>query len=333
MTTLVQGIVQQYWENWSGQESQGAGGWNNTTYFVQNHTQKAVVRIYNTHQDIEKIKFEHHVLLLLQQQKYSFRVPKPMVSLNGDTIVQVGDGTGRYACLFQYIKVESSQVDTPLTPKKLGEAAGELSVALSQLEYTEAPVYRPYYELQQAYSLCQDEELSRLCNDPPIDLRDVQDGLRLLYETYLLLVSQLGTLRELPHQLVHGDLNKSNLLSEQGEVTAWLDFEFCTRDIRVMEASVILSDLLGGEYEVVNVEQFCIGFRQYVQLTQDEIIVIPLLMKLRKVDVFLHFTSRYLENIDPPSVLSEQVQLLAQDVEKLRRSQAWLGKELEKLLG
>lgn len=337
MSTTVQQIVEQYWGNWTGEHSEGDGGWNNTTYFVKEGPKQAVVRIYNTHKNIEKIKFEHHVLKLLGQQTYRFQVPQPLTALNGETVVQVQDGSGRYACLFEYIEGESMGEHSALLPNVLGEATGELSLALSQIKLERLPVYPPYYELKQAYPLCTNETLLSLCYDPPALLQDVQPSLAKLYEAYQRVIVQLDNLRNLPHQLVHGDLNHSNLLSEQGQVKAWLDFEFCTRDIRVMEIAVLLGDLLGdGEgthSEQHNIEQFCLGFRQYVRLEKEEIKVISLLMLLRKVDVFLHFTSRYLEQIDSSSVLSQQAELLCQDLQQLRLSDKWLTSLLMKSLG
>lgn len=328
MSKLVQQIVQQYWRNWTGHQKEGKGGWNNTTYFVQEGPKQAVVRIYNTHQDIEKIKFEHHVLTLLGQKTYTFKVPQPLTTLNGETVVQVPDGSGRYACLFEYIEGESMGERDALLPSVLGEATGELSLALSQIKLEQVPIYPPYYELKQAYPLCTNETLLSLCYDPPAELSDIQHLLTELYIAYQHVIDKLDKLRNLPHQLVHGDLNHSNLLSEQGQIKAWLDFEFCTRDVRVMEIAVLLADLLGdgegGALEQNNIAQFCWGFRQFVQLEEGEIMAIPLLMLLRKVDVFLHFASRYLEKIDPPSVLIQQASLLCQDLQQLRRSDMWL---------
>ncbi|MBP1907293.1 Ser/Thr protein kinase RdoA (MazF antagonist) [Paenibacillus turicensis] len=336
MSTLVQQIVQQYWGNWTGQQKEGKGGWNNTTYFVQEGPKQAVVRIYNTHQDIEKIKFEHHVLELLGQQTYTFQVPQPLTALNGETVVQVSDGSGRYACLFEYIEGASMEERDALLPSVLGEATGELSLALSRIKLERASIYPPYYELKQAYPLCTNETLLSLCYDPPDSLRDVQCSLAELCEAFQMIIVKLDNLRNLPHQLVHGDLNHSNLLTEQGQVKAWLDFEFCTNDVRVMEIAVLLGDLLGdgeGVDSEQHIEQFCLGFRHFVRLEEEEIKAIPLLMLLRKVDVFLHFTSRYLEQIDPPSVLSQQAELLCQDLQQLRNSDQWLTSLLLKSLG
>lgn len=55
-----------------------SGGWNNTTYFVENSTRRAVLRIYDTHKDREKIEFEHAVLQKLGMLSLPFKVPVPI---------------------------------------------------------------------------------------------------------------------------------------------------------------------------------------------------------------------------------------------------------------
>lgn len=71
-------------------------------------------------------------------------------------------------------------------------------------------------------------------------------------EVYEEITDSLHALEEMPHQLVHGDLNASNLLvmdSGHSQVAALLDFELCTLDVRVMEPAVILSGFLGQPEE------------------------------------------------------------------------------------
>ncbi|WP_027091421.1 phosphotransferase [Cohnella thermotolerans] len=63
-----------------------------------------------------------------------------------------------------------------------------------------------------------------------------------IYETLREFRVHLPKLRKLPHQLIHGDINDSNLLAAPdaaGKVAAVLDFEFCTRDLRAMEPAVV----------------------------------------------------------------------------------------------
>ncbi|MFD1774991.1 hypothetical protein ACFSF2_13875 [Paenibacillus rhizophilus] len=65
------------------------------------------------------------------------------------------------------------------------------------------------------------------------------------------------------------------------------------------------------------VRDFCRGFSRRVRLTEAEIKAIPVLMLLRKVDVFLHFVTRYLEGTDEAHVLHDQVKLLSEDLIQL----------------
>ncbi len=59
-----------YWfpaQTWSMRV--GAGGMNNTTRFVDVEGTSYVLRLYETHRDMDKIMFEHSVLLALDERK------------------------------------------------------------------------------------------------------------------------------------------------------------------------------------------------------------------------------------------------------------------------
>ncbi|MNC75560.1 hypothetical protein D3C75_1271160 [compost metagenome] len=47
-------------------------------------------------------------------------------------------------------------------------------------------------------------------------------------------------------------------------------------------------------------------------------------MTLRKVDVFLHFMTRYLNGTDAPDVLRQQTQFLAADLHRLTNGIVWI---------
>ncbi|MNP15197.1 hypothetical protein D3C76_1075430 [compost metagenome] len=146
--------------------------------------------------------------------------------------------------------------------------------------------------------------------------------------------NSLAGLEQLPQQLVHGDLNESNLLVHRehpDQVAALLDFEFCTLDVRAMEPAVVISGLLGHDNEVEAIRRFITGFASRVCLLPDEIAAIPNLMRLRKVDVFLHFLSRFFNHTDEPKILREQVRLLVNDLNQLEISRVWMDEELGKL--
>ncbi|NGZ74424.1 phosphotransferase [Saccharibacillus alkalitolerans] len=310
--------VRRYWPDYEGTPEAGAKGWNNTTRYAEYDGKRFVLRIYETHRDPEKIRFEHEVLLRLADAGLPFRTPVPLRTAGGETIVGLEDGSGRYACLFPYIEgVRPADEDQRPLPS-FGEAAAELSAALAGIRTELSPAYRPYYELAEAYPLCRPERVADFALRPPAELTGAAEALRLLAEEYAEILSGLEYLRRLPHQLVHGDLNASNLLvgtDAPDRIEALLDFEFCTHDVRAMEAAVILSGLPDGEEAV---RRFGAGFFGRTRLEPEEIEAVPLLMRLRKVDVFLHFLTRYWEGTDGAGVLEEQARLLSEDLCRMR---------------
>lgn len=313
-------IVSKIWPKWDGTLEKRSGGWNNTTYIVSGNGRKGVLRIYDTHRDRGKIEFEHAVLLELRKLSLPFGTPLPVQAVDGATLVQLEERGGKFACLFRYMEGDSPTEQDTGYYESFGMAAGQLSAVLAGIDPVLKPVYRPYYELCQAYPLCTEETVRELCHNPPEALGDLKAELNSLYQAYVNIADSLKELETLPHQLVHGDLNASNLLvdtEDHSRVAALLDFEFCTYDLRAMDAAVILSGLLGLQEEQRIVREFCLGFSRSVTLTEDELTAIPTLMLLRKVDVFLHFASRYLEGTDGAEVLQEQTRMLAADLIQL----------------
>lgn len=330
---MLNSILKHYGSEWHGDIKQGASGWNNTTYFIDGNNRSSVLRIYETHRDREKIEFEHAVLELLQHKALSFRTPLPVRTIAGETIVRLEDGSGRFACMFQYIDGMRPEMDVNRAAYSFGETAGELVIALAEIQPEVQTSYRPYYELQQSYPACSREVVLAFCENPPEVFHDLRDLLTVLGETYQEVCEQLGGLDKLPQQLVHGDLNYSNLLvysdtSEQ--VVALLDFEFCTSDVRAMEPAVIISGLIGhgSEGDKEAVRQFCKGFGSQVRLIDDEVRAIPVLMRLRNVDVFLHFMSRFFNGTDGPEVLREQVKSIADELMQRERNRLWVEESL-----
>lgn len=325
----LEAIVSQYFPNWDGSMIEGSGGWNNTTYFIHQDTRRYVLRIY-AHGDRDVIAFEHAVLESLQLKQLSFKVPVPVKSITGESIVSVEDGiAGRCACLFTYIEGLRPAEGDRRAVYSFGQSTAELSIALMTIRLDIKPVYRPYYELQHSYPSCNHGLVQSFCNSPPDEFTDLQEELYRLGRAHDEIYEQLSGLEKLPQQFVHGDLNFSNLLvdeSDPSSVIALLDFEFCTWDVRAMEPAVILSVLLGTEDEDGRkaVEQFCKGYGSKIKLTEEELNAIPVLMRLRKIDVFLHFMNRYLNGTDELQVLRHQIRALAADLLRLVKGMTWM---------
>ncbi|MFC3746671.1 phosphotransferase enzyme family protein [Paenibacillus sp. GCM10012306] len=320
-------IISEVWPEWNGELRKQPGGWNNTTYVVEKEGQRAVLRIYDTHRDRHKIEFEHDVLQKLGTMDLPFKVPSPILTSAGESLVQLEEYDGKFSCLFTYIEGDSPLEENSDFYESFGEAAGTLSVVLAEIDPELPTAYLPYYELGQSYPLCTRGTIREFYLNPPESFIDLTQELKFLSDTIENIEDSLWELKRLPHQLVHGDLNASNLLVETadpGQVAALLDFEFCTYDVRAMEAAVILSGLLGHAEERAVIRDFWRGYSRQVHLSHDEIQAIPLLMLLRKMDIFLHFLTRYLEGTDEAGVLREHVKRLAVEVPQLASDSAEL---------
>ncbi len=145
----------------------------------------------------------------------------------------------------------------------------------------------------------------------PKEFEDYKLSLESILEQLLLFQEQAHLLKNLPHQLIHGDLNESNVLVNENKIIAFLDFEFVTYDLRIMEAAVSISELIIKEPVLDqlrrNLERYISGLISVQSYTFDEVQFLPLLIKLRRLDVFIHFLGRFIDGKDQSHILKEQV--------------------------
>ncbi|KRF31838.1 phosphotransferase [Paenibacillus sp. Soil787] len=300
-----------YWfpaQTWSMRV--GAGGMNNTTRFVDVEGTSYVLRLYETHRDMDKIIFEHSVLLALDKEidKLPFRVPVPVELPSGGTVVRLDAQEGKLAALFTFTDGCNPTWGNTHQLRQFGEAVGQLSSALAEISMEHKPVYPPYYEIEHIHPRCSPDAIHEFCLHPPEPFRQQRDELSYIFGRFAAFYKAIPALRELPHQLVHGDINGSNMLvDDDGQIVAVLDFEFVTLDVRVMELAVCLSDLIDITLPVEelrrNCKAFYEGYRQSIHLEEEEITLLPLLIELRRLDVFIHFLGRYLDGVDAQGVL------------------------------
>ncbi len=305
-------VLEQYWPDGEWSITEGKTGWNNTTRYVQAEGRRWVLRIYETHREASKVAFEHAVLRELNEMALPFNVPCPILARDGSSYVFTGDGTERLACVFPYLEGDRPTGKDSRVAASIGAAAAQLSIALAHVHNAIKPQYPPYYELDQAHPLCTPDRVASFCSEPPEAFAAEAGRLAVIGQALGDIRSFLPRLRELPHQLIHGDINHSNLLGGQN-MTAVLDFEFCTWDVRVMELAVIVAGLLSeseqpsDSEDLSQIEAMLSGFGEKLRLSREEVEAIPILVRLRKLDVFLHFLGRYWDGVDDASVLLAQI--------------------------
>ncbi|MFC5648476.1 phosphotransferase [Paenibacillus solisilvae] len=287
-------------------------GMNNTTRMIYSGKDKYVLRVYDNHRDVGIVQIEHQLLDKLQLAGLPFQVPMPVANLNGSTITISPDG--KLAALYAYIEGERPSSSTDRHVEALGAAAGALSNAMSHLEMDREirPVYKPYYEFEQSHAAMTNEKLERLSQASEV-LSKREAELSLLFAERARLAALRTLMADMPHQWIHGDIVFNNSLVHENRISGVLDFEFSTIDLRAMELAVVLAEFPNEDYSraLEQIALFCRGFGSSVKLTKVEIGQLSDLVKLRMLDVFLHFAARYSEGLDGEPVWDHQIQRAA----------------------
>ncbi|WP_186328658.1 phosphotransferase enzyme family protein [Bacillus sp. X1(2014)] len=322
--SYIEEIVPLYFpfENW--EIVPGPSGKNNTTLFILANNEKYVLRIYQTHQDKDKVNYEHAVLLALIERPFSFSIPVPMKTIDGQTIVKTK--SGNLAGVFKFINGTNPALEDLDQIYSFGKAAGQLTAELAEVNVNQPPVYRPYYDMNSTHPRCSLDQIKVFSLNPPEDFVELTQELLIIYKQLVSFQDSVSFLKSLPHQLVHGDLNATNILSGgDGKISAILDFEFVTHDLRMMEVAVAMSDFIDDEEDETiifkKITAFLTGYGSRINLTKGEIHALPLLIRLRSLDVFIHFLGRYWDEVDSIDTVKKYIRKAAQRVSWILRHQ------------
>ncbi|XEC92541.1 phosphotransferase [Paenibacillus tarimensis] len=288
----------------------GESGMNNTTRMVRSGSQRYVLRVYNNHQDMDKVRVEHAILSALGGSGMEVRVPEPVLNRDLDTVTCGPDG--KLASLFRFIDGQRPGIGNERQVLSLGQAAGKLTLALSRLEPDFRQAYSPYYSLEANYGYLDEPGLLGMAERSQV-LSRLSPAISALDEERKTLIRLYNAFERLPMQWIHGDIVFNNAVADGDKVIALLDFEFCTQDARAMELAVTLPELIGRNTErsLQLIGLYCQGYGREVKLTDDEVGLLPDLMKLRMMDVYLHFAGRLQQRMDPEPIWAEQIERAA----------------------
>lgn len=301
---------------------QGASGMNNLTRFIEHEGKKYVLRVYQNHSDKNLVQVEQEILKRIE----GVPVPVLIPTMRGDYLVHMYD---KIAVLFEYQEGINLKLERLDQYQNYGEMIGKLSRALGELELDKEG-YSSYYELDEAYP---NHQICEFCQHPYEEFESLRQELKVVEKVYEDLMNLRELFEVLPQQLIHGDINSSNLLmDEEGMISRILDFEFVTKDLRAMEIAICLSEVLSeGKDEVwPKLEAFIRGLKQSLQLTKEEIEVLPSLILLRRLDVVMHFIIRYRRHIS--SEIAGNGEFLSKQIVKLTEQVSWIEENRNRLI-
>lgn len=211
----------------------------------------------------------NHIAVSEKLQAQGFAAALPVKTVSGEDFLTEGE-------LYYFVSVRisgSTLNDRALFGEdgrelayKLGQAIGKLDHALAEFDF-----------------ICNEPNLLEQMKNRWIPkLRESGCFTEAFYRDYLAHMEQLYP--RLPRQLIHRDPNPSNIISEHGEITGFLDFELTERNVRIFDPCYAATAILSATYEDSALDRdkwpeilrnIIAGYDAVVRLTEAEWAAIP----------------------------------------------------------
>ena len=215
------------------------------------------------------IGLRNHIAVSRILKERCFVVSLPVQTISGEDYAEEG---GLYYFLAQ--RVSGKPMNDHLLfadggvelAYKLGQAIGRLNAALAEFDF----VCNEPDLLEQMEKHCI-PKLKAACSFEESFYRDFSDHMSKLYPL-------------LPKQLIHRDPNPSNIISENGEITGFLDFELTERNVRIFDPCYAATAVLSETYADTTLNRdkwfdilqgIITGYDDVVKLTDAEKAAIP----------------------------------------------------------
>jgi len=211
------------------------GGLTNENYVLACGEGEYIVKLSSGSVDERRFESELEILSLLSDDFY-YPVPKFCLGRSG-AFREIGEGL--VCSCYQKLPGEHRYriIDLPHDVKAVGRCLGLLHQKFFKKREYEESFRSPLFQ----YFVTETSWLAS-------ELKELEDE-----------IQRAGC----PVIPIHGDFQQSNLLySTDGEICAIIDFEYASRDYRIMEIAMTLSNLLsagGGEEQIV--EEFLLGYK------------------------------------------------------------------------
>ena len=248
------------------------------------------------------------LLQRLQAASLPWLLPVPLPANTGELLVPWRDERAGpvFATLTAFLPGDPPFQGTVANAQQGGAALAKLDTVLASITLPTPSEIVPYGDLAHRYPGVADP-LSALANLPgSVAERERLHG---LLEQVMADVPHLY--RSLPQQIIHGDFDRSNVLMNDGSITAILDFDIAGPDLRLLDLVVALSwwptPVLDTEEAWPMLDALGRAYHAILPLTASEVMAIVQVMRLRDVTSFIHRCGRYLAGEESPERMEARI--------------------------
>jgi homoserine kinase type II len=305
-----------------------------------------VLRLIPDVSHIPHLRYEAALLEAVSHQQPPFLLPLPLQARSGDIVVPCEQEAERwtFATLSPLLPGHRlSDRNDLVIATNAAYALAWLDQALAMLADLPLPEGSQFPGLFGQLAHCHPRVPDPLAavEHLPID-RDHARQIRHFLATVMEKVDALYA--HLPQQVLHRDYDPSNILVDNQQVTAVLDFEFAGTDLRVLDLCVALSwwpvDIMGTGKEWDLIDTFGMAYMTRFPLDEQELLAFPDVFRLRDATSLVYRMGRYLAGLETDTRIQGRVQhslwretwLATQQETLLRHALSWPHSRSENVL-
>ena len=271
-------------------------GSSQATYFVYTPDNRFVLKLYAATTETVQIQYEHSLLTFLQSTDFSLAIPVPILTTSGETFITVeADGRSLNATLFPRIVGQTMDRQNLDQIQSAGSALAKLHHQLAKFDPQGKFARLPFWgALDRIHPQVSDPlTIVQIFN---LGLEEQKRFSELLSEAIEAAPHLYATL---PIQTIHADYITPNILVQNDRVIGILDFEFATRDLRLLDYLSSLDQFASFPWKNARFEEivraFSTGYLTYSSLTLAEIKAVIAVWKLQRSSSLIYWTGWLLE--------------------------------------
>ncbi|MBD1865559.1 MULTISPECIES: phosphotransferase enzyme family protein [Trichocoleus] len=273
-----------------------AQGSSRAVYFVRASEHQFVLKFYAATTAIAQIHYEHSLLTFLDSAHLPFAIPVPLQTASGETFIAVEvDGQLLNAALLPRLVGHPMERRNLHQIQSAGFALATLHNALAEFDPQGQYAKLPFWGAL--------DRIHPQVSDPFTVPQLLQLGLEEQRHLNQLLNEAIESSPELyatlPIQTIHADYITPNILVNQDQVVGILDFEFATRDLRLLDYMSSLDQLASFPWQEVLFEEivraFSTGYQALSLLTLAEMRAAISVWKLQRASSLVYWTGWLVE--------------------------------------
>lgn len=288
-----------------------AAGTNNRSFIVTTGAARYFLKTYRNMAASDRIRFEHELLRSLDGMHLPFAVPVPIASRSGETMVQIGTSEQSWhASMSVVIPGRVAGFGDEAVASRGGDALAVLTGAFGAVRISpDMTMPDTYGDLNAVHPLILH----------PVDaIRDRVEDVAVADE----LTEVVSAVMEdwdrrttsWTTQIIHSDFYPANVMMEDDRVTGVLDFEFAGLGYRTMDFAIGLGAFglktLDNGVVWPLVEAFAGGYLRRQPLSEQELMAVPVMQRMRELTSFVHWLGRMEQELTSPDDIRDRAQRL-----------------------